>query len=68
MRLRREPNNRSKPTHLKYFNATQRKSSSEFSEFSVLIKPDFLIDFLSESAQECESESVGSKLKTIIVS
>ena len=33
MRLRREPNNRSKPTHLKYFSATQRQPSSESKVF-----------------------------------
>ncbi len=41
MWLRREPNNRSKPTHLKYFSASQRKSPSEFEDFSALIQPNF---------------------------
>jgi hypothetical protein len=41
MWLRREPNNRSKPTHLKSFSATQRQSPSESEDFSVLIQPNF---------------------------
>jgi len=49
---RREPNNRSKPTHLKYFSTSQRKSPSESEDFPVLIQPNFPMDFLSESAQE----------------
>ena len=48
MRLRREPNNRSKPTHLKSFSATQRQSPSESEGFPVLIQPNFLMDFLSD--------------------
>jgi hypothetical protein len=48
MRLRREPNNRSKPTHLKSFSATQRQPSSESEDFPVLIQPNFLMDFLSD--------------------
>jgi hypothetical protein len=42
----------SKPTHLKYFRASQRKSPSESEDFPVLIQPNFLNDFLSESVQE----------------
>jgi hypothetical protein len=52
MWLRREPNNRSKSTHLKHFSASQHKSPSESEDFPVPIQPDFLMDFLSESAQE----------------
>jgi len=52
MWLRREPNNRSKSTHLKHFSASQHKSPSDSEDFPVLIQPDFLMDFLSESAQE----------------
>ena len=52
MWLRREPNNRSKPTYLKYFSASQRQSPSESEDFLILIQPNFLIDFLSESIQE----------------
>ena len=48
MWLRREPNNRSKPTHLKSFSATQRQPSSESEDFPVLIQPNFLMDFLSD--------------------
>jgi hypothetical protein len=48
MRLRREPNNRSKPTHLKYFRTPQRQSPSESEVFPVLIQPNFLMDFLSD--------------------
>ena len=45
MWLRREPNNRSKPTHLKSFSATQHKSPSESKNFPVLIQPNFLMVF-----------------------
>jgi hypothetical protein len=41
MWLRREPNNRSKPTHLKYFSTPQHKSPSESEDFPVLIQPNF---------------------------
>ena len=38
---RREPNNGSKPTHLKSFSAIQRQSPSEAENFPVLIQPNF---------------------------
>jgi hypothetical protein len=67
MRLRREPNNRLKPTHLKYFSASQRQSPSGSEDFPVLIQPNFLMDFLSETAQEGRSASAEGELKTIKV-
>jgi hypothetical protein len=45
MWLRREPNNRSKSTHLKSFSATQRQSPSESENFPVLIQPNFCLIF-----------------------
>jgi len=48
MRHRREPNNRSKPIHLKYFSTSQRQSPNESEDFPVLIQPNFLMDFLPD--------------------
>ena len=68
MWLRREPNNRSKPTNLASIRVSQRESPGEFCDFYALIMPDFLMDFLSELVEESGSESVGCELETIRVS
>ena len=43
MSLRREPNNRSKPTNWPSLSVSQRESPSKVRKFPVLSKPDFLV-------------------------